>query len=118
MKKEKTDESESNPPACEVPACVLITCLRFASVSNSFFLLLILRESTFQCPISLQKAHWFIFRSLKPGLNLDLSLLPLPFQLEALPLTINVSVDVCWKKTAYPSSSLQNLQEQPTHHCS
>jgi len=68
---ENIDESD-DPPACEVPACVLITCARFVSVFDSFFLSLIIRQSIFQCPTSLQKAHWFFFRSLNPDLDFDL----------------------------------------------
>jgi len=57
---ENTDESESNPSTYEVqPDWVLIICVRFALVFDSLplFLSLILRQSTFQCPTSLQKAH-------------------------------------------------------------
>jgi len=92
MKNKNTDESESDPLAFEVTACVLITCVRFVSVFDS--LSLILGQSIFQCPISLQKAHWFFFRSLKPDLNLDLSRSPLLSRLEPLPLTINAFADV------------------------
>ena len=46
MENENIDESESDPPAYEVPACVLITCMRFASVFDSL-LSLILRQLIF-----------------------------------------------------------------------
>jgi len=46
--KENTDESKSDPPACEVlPDWALITLARFASVFNSLFLTLIVGQSTF-----------------------------------------------------------------------
>jgi len=41
--KENIDESESDPSTCEVLAWVLITCARFASVFDSFFLSLAFR---------------------------------------------------------------------------
>jgi len=38
IENENTDESESNPSACEVlPYWVLITCARFVSVIDSLF---------------------------------------------------------------------------------
>jgi len=72
---ENTEESESDPSTCEVrPDWVLIICVRFASVFDSFpsILSLILGQSSFHFPNSLQKAHWFFFRSLNPGLDFDL----------------------------------------------
>jgi len=92
--KENTDESESDPPACKVLTdWVLITLARFASVFDSLFLYLILEQSTFQCPNSLQKAYWFFFRSPKPGLDFDLPWSPLPFLPKLLPFTVNTSVE-------------------------
>ena len=59
MENENIDESDSESPSYEVPACVPITCARFASVFHSFFLSLIFGQSTFQCPNSLQKGTGF-----------------------------------------------------------
>jgi len=87
-----TDESDSDPPTREVPVCILTTYTRFASGFDS--LSLILRQSTFQCPNSLQKAYWFFFRSLKSALDFDLPRSLLPFRLELLPLVVNASADV------------------------
>ena len=55
--KENTEESESDPSACDFLLAVFTTFARFASDFDSFFFPLNFGQSTFQCPISLQRAH-------------------------------------------------------------
>jgi len=85
-----TDESEPDPPACELLVRALTTCASFASSFDSF-LSLILSESAFQYSNSLESVHRLFFRSLKPALDFDLPRSPLSFRLELLRLTVNAS---------------------------
>jgi len=84
IESEKREESESLPSDFTILAC-----------DCDSFDLLSFKQSLFQCPFSLQKAHWSFSNLWLPimGFQLDFCWFSL-FQFGLLPLVTNTSVDV------------------------